>query len=43
MTPVTGGRVNAGGGYGLEVPSNYCLTGQEKAIRMGQKENNCYN
>ena len=29
---VTGTRVNRGGGYGLEVPCKYCLTGQEKAI-----------
>ena len=29
---VTGGRVNRGGGYSLEVPCNYCLPGQEKAI-----------
>ena len=29
---VTGGRIIRGRGYGLEVPCNYCLTGQEKAI-----------
>ena len=36
---VTGGRVNRGyGGYGLEVPCNYCLTGQQKAIEWVKKE-----
>ena len=29
-------RVNRGGGYGLEVPCNYCLTGQEKALEWGE-------
>ena len=35
---VTGVRVNRGGRYGLEVPCNYCLTGQEKATEWVKKE-----
>lgn len=31
-------RVNRGGGYGLEVPCNYCLTGQKKAIEWVKKK-----
>ena len=33
-----GGRVNRGGGYGLEAPCNYCLTGQKKAIELVKKK-----
>ena len=25
-------RINRGGGYGLEVPCKYCISGQEKAL-----------
>ena len=31
-TKVTGKRINRGGGYGLEVPSKYRISGQEKAV-----------
>ena len=31
-TKVTGKRINRGGGYGLEVPCKYCISGQEKAV-----------
>ena len=34
---VTGGRVNRGV-YGLELPCNYCLTGQEKVIEWVKKK-----
>ena len=37
---VTGARVNRGGGYGLKVPCNYCLTGKEKAIKLVKKKIN---
>ena len=29
---VTGKRINRGGGYGLEVPCKYRISGQEKAV-----------
>ena len=31
-TKVTGKRINRGGGYGLQVPCKYCISGQEKAV-----------
>ena len=31
-TKVTGKRINRGGGYGLEVPCKYRISGQEKAV-----------
>ena len=31
-TKLTGKRINRGGGYGLEVPCKYCISGQEKAV-----------
>ena len=31
-TEVTGKRINRGGGYGLEVPCKYRISGQEKAV-----------
>ena len=31
-TKVTGKRINWGGGYGLEVPCKYLISGQEKAV-----------
>ena len=29
---VTGKRINRGGGYGLEVPCKYRISGQQKAV-----------
>ena len=29
---MTGKRINRGGGYGLEVPCKYRISGQEKAV-----------
>ena len=31
-TKVTGKRINRGGGYGLEVPCKYRISGQEEAV-----------
>ena len=31
-TKVTGKRINRGGGYGLEVPCRYHISGQEEAV-----------
>ena len=31
-TKVTGKRINRGGGYGLEVPCKYRISGQEKTV-----------
>ena len=31
-TEVTGKRINRGGGYGLEVPCKYRISGEEKAV-----------
>ena len=31
-TKVTGKRINRGGGYGLEVPCKYRVSGQQKAV-----------
>ena len=33
-TNVTGKRISRGGGYGLEVPCKYRISGQEKAVDL---------
>ena len=37
-TKLTGKRINRAGGYGLEVPCKYRISGQEKAVDWIKRE-----